>query len=88
LLGRLRRILPGSTVIVISHRLSATVCLERVILLAVGRVVEDASPEVLLGNGRAYSRLFNAVASAPEHGHATFPELTKPNPAKPGQAGA
>jgi ABC-type multidrug transport system fused ATPase/permease subunit len=88
LLGRLRRILPGSTVIVISHRLSAMVCVERVILLEVGRVVEDASPEVLLGNGRAYSRLFNAVASAPEHGHATFPELMKPNPAKPGQAGA
>jgi len=87
LLGRLRRILPGSTVIVISHRMSALLCVRRVIVLEAGHVVEDASPEVLLGNGRAYSRLFNGVASAPEHGHATFPELTKPNPAKTGTSG-
>jgi len=87
LLGRLRKILPGSTVIVISHRMSALLCVRRVIVLEAGHVVEDASPEVLLGNGRAYSRLFNGVASAPEHGHATFPELTKSNPAKTGTSG-
>jgi ABC-type multidrug transport system fused ATPase/permease subunit len=67
LLGRLRRILRGSTVIVISHRMSALLCVRRVIVLEAGRVVEDASPEVFLRNGRAYSRLFNTVASAPEH---------------------
>jgi ABC-type multidrug transport system fused ATPase/permease subunit len=72
LLGRLRRILPGSTIIVISHRLSAMVCVERVILLEAGRVVEDASPAVLLRTGGAYSQLFNAVASVPEHHRPTF----------------
>ena len=87
LLGRLRRILPGSTVIVISHRMSALLHVRRVIVLEAGHIIEDASPEVLLGNGRAYSRLFNGVASAPEHGHATFPELSKPNAAKTGTSG-
>jgi ABC-type multidrug transport system fused ATPase/permease subunit len=72
LLARLRGILLGSTIIVISHRMSAMFCVERLILLEAGRVVEDASPAVLLKNGGAYSRLFNAVASAPGHRHATF----------------
>ena len=65
LLGRLRRILPGTTMIVISHRLSAMLCVERVILLEAGRVVEDTSPELLLRNGSAYSGLFNASARVP-----------------------
>ena len=72
LLGRLRRILPGSTIVVISHRLSAMSCVERVILLEAGRVVEDASPAVLLSTGGAYSRLFRAVGSVPEHHRPTF----------------
>jgi ABC-type multidrug transport system fused ATPase/permease subunit len=88
LLGRLRRILRGSTVIVISHRMSALLCVRRVIVLEAGHVVEDTSREVFLRNGRAYSRLFNTVASASEHGHATSPELTKPNPAKTGTSGS
>jgi ABC-type multidrug transport system fused ATPase/permease subunit len=71
-LGRLRKILPGSTIIVISHRLSAMLCVERVILLEAGRVVEDGSPAALLTGGGAYSRLFRAVASAPEHDPITF----------------
>ncbi len=72
LLSSLHNVLPGSTIIVISHRLSALLCVGRVIVFEAGRVVEDASPALLLRNGGAYSRLFNAVASAPEHGHATF----------------
>ena len=62
LLSNLHRVLPGSTVIVISHRLSAMVCVERVILLEAGRVVEDSSPASLLENQGACSRLFNAAA--------------------------
>jgi ABC-type multidrug transport system fused ATPase/permease subunit len=72
LLARLRKILPGSTIIVISHRLSAMVCVERVILLGAGRVVEDASPAVLLRTEGAYSQLFNAVSSGPEHDYTIF----------------
>jgi ABC-type multidrug transport system fused ATPase/permease subunit len=62
LLSRLRDVLPGSTLIVISHRLSALHCVGRVIIFEAGRIVEDTSPELLLSNGSAYSRLFNAAA--------------------------
>jgi ABC-type multidrug transport system fused ATPase/permease subunit len=62
LLLNLRKALPGSTVIVISHRLSALLCVGRVIVLEAGRVVEDASPALLVGNGGAYSRLFSTTS--------------------------
>ena len=60
LLSRLRRLLPGTTIVVISHRLSALHCVDRVIVLEAGRVVEDDVPTTLLGNRGAYSRLFSA----------------------------
>lgn len=63
LLGRLQRLLPGTTIVVISHRLSALQCVGRVIVLEAGRVVEDDLPTTLLGNCGAYSRLFSAGAS-------------------------
>jgi len=72
LLSNLHKILPGSTIIVISHRLSALLCVGRVIVLEAGRVVEDSSPAFLLRNGGAYSRLFNGAASTLGHRHATF----------------
>ena len=59
LLSSLRRILPGTTMIVISHRLSALHCVDRVIVLEAGRIVEDDLPTALLGNRGAYSRLFS-----------------------------
>jgi ATP-binding cassette subfamily B protein len=62
LLNSLRRILPGTTIVVISHRLSALGCVDRVIVLEAGRVVEDEVPTALLENGGAYSRLFTAGA--------------------------
>jgi ABC-type bacteriocin/lantibiotic exporter with double-glycine peptidase domain len=43
LLWNLRKILPGSTIIVISHRRSTLHCVGRVIMLDTGRVVEDVS---------------------------------------------
>jgi ABC-type multidrug transport system fused ATPase/permease subunit len=67
LLTNLHTLLPGSTMIVISHRLSALRCVDRVIVLEAGRVVEDASPALLLRNDGAYSRLFNALVSTPGH---------------------
>jgi ABC-type multidrug transport system fused ATPase/permease subunit len=62
LLSRLRDILPGSTLIVISHRLSALRCVGRVIVFESGRIVEDTSPDLLFTNRNAYSRLFHATA--------------------------
>jgi len=63
LLSNLHHFLPGSTIIVISHRLSALRCVGRVLVLKAGHVVEDATPAFLLSNGALYSRLFNAAAS-------------------------
>lgn len=68
----LHDVLPGSTLIVISHRLSALHCVERVIIFKAGRIVEEASPESLLRNGSAYSRLFNTFLSTPGHRHVKF----------------
>lgn len=72
LLSGLHNLLPGNTIIVISHRLSALLCVGRVIVLEAGRVIEDATPAVLLRNGGAYSRLFNAPVSTPRHHQVTF----------------
>jgi ABC-type multidrug transport system fused ATPase/permease subunit len=72
LLSNLHNILPGSTIIVISHRLSALLGVSRVIVFEAGRVVEDASPAFLLRNGGAYCRLFNAPVLTPGHRQATF----------------
>jgi ABC-type multidrug transport system fused ATPase/permease subunit len=63
LLRDLHGTLPGSTIIVVSHRLSALLCVRRVIVLEAGRVVEDDSPISLLRNGGAHFRLFNADPS-------------------------
>ncbi|MGO9088393.1 MAG: ABC transporter ATP-binding protein [Candidatus Sulfotelmatobacter sp.] len=59
LLNDLRNLLPGSTVVVISHRPSAVVCVGRVIVLEAGQVVEDGAPAILLRNHSASSRLFS-----------------------------
>jgi ABC-type multidrug transport system fused ATPase/permease subunit len=72
LLSRLRDVLPGCTIIVISHRLSAVLSVGRVIVLEQGRVVEDASPTSLLKDGCAHFRLFNAGPSNLEHRHTIF----------------
>jgi ABC-type multidrug transport system fused ATPase/permease subunit len=63
LLSSLRSILRGTTIVVISHRLSALLCVDRVIVLEAGHVVEDDVPTVLLGNSGAYSRLFSTGSS-------------------------
>lgn len=65
LLSNLHDFLPGSTIITISHRLSALLCVERVIVLEAGHVVEDSSPALLLKNGTTYCRLFHAATSTP-----------------------
>jgi ABC-type multidrug transport system fused ATPase/permease subunit len=72
LLSRLHDVLPGSTIVVVSHRLSALLCVGRVIVLEAGHVVEDSSPTSLLINRGAYFRLFSADPSTLAHRHATF----------------
>jgi ABC-type multidrug transport system fused ATPase/permease subunit len=57
LLCHLDKVLPGTTIVVISHRLSALHCVQRVIVLEAGRIVEDANPAFFLRNGSADSRL-------------------------------
>jgi ABC-type multidrug transport system fused ATPase/permease subunit len=66
LLGRIRRALPGTTVIVISHRLSTLSCVEQVFVLEAGRLVENGAPKALLGRKGACWRLFHANRSALE----------------------
>jgi ATP-binding cassette, subfamily B, bacterial len=59
-------LLPGSTIIVILHRPSAMLCVQRVVLLEAGRIVEDDNPAALRTNG-AYSRLFSAISPTELH---------------------
>jgi ABC-type multidrug transport system fused ATPase/permease subunit len=47
LLMELRRILPGTTILVISHRMPAILSFPRVILLEAGNIVGDSSPDSL-----------------------------------------
>lgn len=72
LLLDLRGTLPGSTIIVVSHRLSALLCVGRVIILEAGCVVEDASPTSLLTNRGTHFRLFSADSSTLASRHANF----------------
>jgi ABC-type multidrug transport system fused ATPase/permease subunit len=60
LLHQLGNTLPGTTIIIISHRLSALSCVKRIVLLEAGRVMTDASPTVLFASESSCSRLFHA----------------------------
>jgi len=66
-LGSLRRILPGSTIIVISHRLSAMRMRRKSDPSGSRACRRGWQSRGTSKGGGAYSRLFKAVASAPEH---------------------
>jgi ATP-binding cassette subfamily B protein len=53
----LDRLLRGRTVIAIAHRLSTLRGFDRIIVLQVGRIVEDGPPDLLMGRAGAYSQL-------------------------------
>jgi ABC-type bacteriocin/lantibiotic exporter with double-glycine peptidase domain len=57
ILRQLRSVLSETTVIVISHRPSALLCVERIIVLEAGRVVADDRPRIWPEQGDAFSRL-------------------------------
>ena len=51
-LSRVSCLLPAATVILISHRLASLSCVERVILLQDGRIVQDGSPCIFQTNSQ------------------------------------
>jgi len=58
-LRNVRRHLPASTLIVISHRLSTVCTFPRVLILAQGKIVADGNPEHLITRCDPYSKLFS-----------------------------
>ena len=52
------RLMEGKTVIAIAHRLSTIAALDRVVVLAQGRIVEDGSHEALIAAGGLYAQLW------------------------------
>jgi ABC-type multidrug transport system fused ATPase/permease subunit len=66
LLFNLRKVLPGTTIITMSHRLSAVFCSERVIVLESGSVVDDDSPARLFARRDSNSVVFHSLISSVE----------------------
>lgn len=52
----------GKTVIVVAHRLSTIVHLDRILVFDKGRIIEDGSHAKLLALGGAYHRLWKMQA--------------------------
>jgi ATP-binding cassette subfamily B protein len=57
ILGNLRRVFPGRTVLMVSHRVSAVRHADRILVLAGGRVAERGSHEELVAAGGLYAEL-------------------------------
>ncbi len=55
----LDRLMRGRTVIAIAHRLSTLRGFDRILVLQVGRIVEDGPPDLLMGRAGAYRRLID-----------------------------
>jgi ATP-binding cassette, subfamily B, bacterial len=53
----LGRLMQGRTVIAIAHRLSTVRNFDRIVVLELGKVIQDGSPDVLLNREGAYRRL-------------------------------
>ena len=60
----MRRIVPGRTVFIIAHRLSAVRHANRIITLERGRIVEQGSHDDLLRVGGRYATLYHMQAGA------------------------
>jgi ATP-binding cassette subfamily B multidrug efflux pump len=48
----------GRTTIVIAHRLSTVASMDRIVVMAAGRIVEQGAPVDLLSAGGAYAALW------------------------------
>lgn len=66
ILSNIQNHLSGSTLIVISHRLSTISAFGRILVLSGGRIVEDAGPSSFTSTQVLSSKLFSAVASPSE----------------------
>ena len=55
----LDRLMRGRTVIAIAHRLSTLRGFDRILVLQVGRIVEDGPPDLLMGRAGAYRQLID-----------------------------
>ncbi len=56
----LQNVMASRTAVIIAHRLSTVRIADRVIVLDLGRIIEDGSPEELLASGGEYSDLHQA----------------------------
>ena len=56
----LRTVLASRTALIIAHRLSTVAIADRVLVLEHGRVIEDGTPEALIGAGGRYAALHRA----------------------------
>lgn len=67
LLRDLRSVLPGTTIVVISHRPSALFCVSRVIVIEAGRVIEDDGLGAAIRNRSNCFRFFNTTSDSELH---------------------
>ena len=62
--GALRELIKGRTAIVIAHRLSTVMDLDRIIVLKDGKIAESGSHAALLKKGGAYAKLWSRQSGA------------------------
>jgi len=55
----LQKLMQGRTTLIVAHRLSTIEHADRVVVMELGRIVEQGSPATLLASGGAYARLHN-----------------------------
>jgi len=72
LFARIRTLLAGRTVLLISHRLWSVRSADRIYVLDAGRIVESGTHDVLVDHGGLYAELFQLQAAAFGHGENTL----------------
>jgi ATP-binding cassette subfamily B protein len=60
----LRTVLAGRTAVIIAHRLSTVAIADRVLVLRSGEIIEDGSPQALIGGDGEYAALHASWAAS------------------------